>query len=196
MSRTYFKATKDVKGAIVNFYHFVSDGEARFVLTTVKQNGWNEQKRVGSFSGGQRLNVTFNLNEIGDIANHLRTRKNPFSFYHSTNNGITSGNITYKERTVGEGDRQKVVGAFTIYLKQDNNIVSSSLTLGEADDLLAYINYCRNQIYSTLDQAEAKERLQRRNNVAAKAREEVEQTPEDAEQETSEVPAEEDGLTF
>jgi len=190
MGRIYFKATKDNKGFSTTVYSLVTKDEkgkldARFVFTFQKQTGWNEKTRTGQFAKGRRFNVTFNLFEIGEIASLIRTRQNPFHLYHGTDKGVTTGIFDFKEKEVDKGRRLTKVGAITIYVKQGENTISTSLTTGEADDLLAYIGHCRNLIYAQLDAAEAKDRATVRS-----------QTPLEAPHEDAEVPPEDGGLQF
>lgn len=81
----------------------VNTGESRgFYLEMIKQTGWNEESKKGSFKNGEKVNVKFNETEIAGFIYAIKSGT-ATKFFHSTETAKTSINFgPYVNKTSGE----------------------------------------------------------------------------------------------
>jgi len=177
---TYFKPNAKNTGCLASF-SFASKGAAIFV-NLVKQVAWNPKDKTGSFSGGIKACVKFSLGEVGAIINTIQNRNEPFDFYHTSDSGVATGSFKYWE--MPGVDNKPGRAGFGLTVKNSEGEFKVPFTLGEANDLAAYLNFARTHCYSAIyaaDKKAAEEYLKNKAN---------ESTPPPAEvtQETVEAP--------
>ena len=123
-----------------------------FFITVKAQTGWNQQKNVGSFQGGQEITAKFSLIEAAQVINLIKANGPDVDFYHKSQNGtICSGKISFVEN-------EKTGGSFFFNLNKGESKLRSFLSIAEALDLAAYLEHGRTQIYSFEDIEEDRKR--------------------------------------
>lgn len=145
---TYFKASKAVNGFLTSINTNLEDQSIWFRLT--KQTGWDDNKKLGSFKGGESFSIKFNLAEVGGFINAVERRDEPFSFYHTT----VSGRFQFYDLEPREQGKPRIRG-FSLSLKKGEEQIKTSFTLAEAIDLVGYLDHARRNIYSVIDAQEA-----------------------------------------
>lgn len=81
MAIQFYKPTQKVTGSACSF-SFNSKDECLYIQL-VKQVGYDPAKRLGSFNGGEKVNLKFSMTEIGGMIDALE-RNVPFSAFHSS----------------------------------------------------------------------------------------------------------------
>lgn len=97
----FFKPNPKVTGHAVGF-QFNSKDSALYAQF-VRQSGWNQETKKGSFKEGEKFNTKLNETEIGAILNCIE-RRLPTKLFHQTEKGSTSIEIkTYAKDNVNNG---------------------------------------------------------------------------------------------
>lgn len=81
MPLQFFKPTKTNSGAASSWRFFSKDGS--FLVQIIKQTGWNDEYKTGSFKDGEKMSIKLSLTEAGSIINSIRS-KSEFSTVHKT----------------------------------------------------------------------------------------------------------------
>ena len=84
---SFYKPNKSVKGTACSFYYNPNDKS--FFCTMIKQHGWNEKTRTGSFSKNRndpskRVNVKLNAVEVASFIDTIESNRE-FTGYHGSN---------------------------------------------------------------------------------------------------------------
>lgn len=84
---SFYKPTKTVTGTACSFYY--NSNDKSFFCTMIKQHGYNEKTRLGSFSENRnnpnkRVNVKFNAVEIASFIDTIESNRE-FTGYHGSN---------------------------------------------------------------------------------------------------------------
>jgi hypothetical protein len=144
-----WKANKTVTGCLSNWGFNTKDDA--FYLSLVAQSGWNTEKSEGIFSGGNKINLKFKREEIGGILDCLETHE-PFKFYHAFGDNKSSGNLQYSEKKVGEGENEKVLKGFVLFVSSGEKKWRISYLRNEARELKQFLifalGHCYNQLYA------------------------------------------------
>lgn len=96
---TFYKPNKSNRGSLVNFKLAAGKGdkaeykEGCVFVTMVKQTGWNEKLRTGSFKDGESISVKLGLIELGEMINVINKTVR-FNAYHSSASGGTTINFS------------------------------------------------------------------------------------------------------
>lgn len=145
---TYFKANQGLQGYLTQVNTNLNDQSIWFRLT--KQTGWNAEKKLGAFKGGETVAIKFNSAEVSGIINTVTNRTEPFSFYHTTVNGRFS---FYELASQVEG--KPPTRGFSLSFKKGDVQYKTSFTVNEACDLAAYLDHARRNLYVVLDAEDA-----------------------------------------
>ncbi len=81
MPLQFFKPTKTNSGAASSWRFFSKDGS--FLVQIIKQTGWNDEYKTGSFKDGEKMSIKLSLTEAGSVINSIRS-KSEFSTVHKT----------------------------------------------------------------------------------------------------------------
>lgn len=87
MPLAIYKAKPNKNGTACSF-SFNSKDQAMFI-SFIKQVSWDDQKKVGSFKGGDQCNVKFSMGEIGSLIDTIEKGRTA-SGYHSSANQTTT----------------------------------------------------------------------------------------------------------
>ena len=149
----FYKPTAKVTGTACSFY--LNKRDNAFFSTLIKQDGWNSDKRVGSFkknkdNPNKRVNVKFSALEIASIIDAVRSNRT-FTGSHGSNQiaRFTFGPYTPKvQNESGEwvkGSEQKGFSySVTKENKEDSTEKSSYLIgfkFGEAELLVQHLSH-------------------------------------------------------
>lgn len=90
-SITFFKPTPKNTGSAGSFSCRLNPagGENQCYLNLIKQNGWDQSRRVATFKGGDDIAIKFNAVELGGIARALNNKED-FSTVHKFGETTTS----------------------------------------------------------------------------------------------------------
>lgn len=153
MSRSYYKSNKTATGAMVTVSFAPPNAKQKdgcVFFKVIKQTKWDAAKALGSFVGGDSVVVKLSMFELGDLEETIRHRSVPFDFYHDGEGYVTSGKIKFYE-VPAKTEGGKVRQGYSVYIKKGDVEYKSSLTVGEANDLLAYIDFVRTKVFDTLE---------------------------------------------
>lgn len=169
MGLQFYKANRAVSGSALGIT-FNSKEQAVF-FECIKQTGWDEGTKNGSFKGGDKANVKFSLFEVGGLIDVIETvlatsvasdkatlvpARREFKGYHSNAKGSTQ--ITFKEYKRGTD----LVGlSLSVKKTVTEGKVETSFVMGfsfaEAVTLREYLKFTLEHAFSAL-YAEDKER--------------------------------------
>ena len=90
----FYKPNPKVTGTACSFW---LNNDGSIMSSMIKQDSWDSQKRIGSFSKNKdnpkgKAIVKFSTSEVGGIIDSLESNR-PFSAYHSSKNQITKINF-------------------------------------------------------------------------------------------------------
>lgn len=158
MSQSFFSPNKSNTGAAV-FFSFNSK-DAALYAKFVKQNGWNDKSQTGIFLGGKKINVKFNLVEIGEMLQVIAS-KSEWSGYHGKGerNNAPPTTVCLKhysqDVTKKDGTLFKKTG-FSFWAKNGEDYYKLGLTSGAGKLLSAYLTFVLNKIFTTSYAADKK----------------------------------------
>lgn len=140
----FYKPTPKVTGTACSFY--LNKKDNAFFSTLIKQDGWNSERRIGSFKNNKdnpnkRVNIKFSSLEIASIMDSIK-RNQKFSGYHGSNQIVrfTFGPYTRK----GEEEQRGFSFSVTKENKEDSTQKVSFLigfNFGEAELLLQHLSH-------------------------------------------------------
>lgn len=92
---TFFKPNKSNKGCLASFKLVHKQNrdpephkEGCVWLSLVKQVGWNEQNRTGSFKNGETINIKLNIIELGGLIDTIESGRS-FEAFHSAKDKVS-----------------------------------------------------------------------------------------------------------
>jgi hypothetical protein len=153
--RTYYKSFKTGNGALMTFKHDArtcrtnQKKDGAVFLTIVKQTGWNEKDETGTFAGGDSVTIKFGMHEVGELEEVIQRGNWTFNFYHDGGQDKTSGFIRFYDMEA-KTDKDRPKRGVSFLIKKNTTEFKTSLTVGEANDLLAYLNFARREIYAAI----------------------------------------------
>ena len=201
MQVQFYKPNKFSKGYAVSFT-VPSENNCVFAQI-IRQTGWNEKERKGSFKEGERKNIKFSPTEIGGLLRSI-VNQVEVTYFHSTEESKTS--ITFKPIATKEGVK---LHSFGVISGEDKYLVG--FTEDEASYLAEFFrNFFRVFFEQTRDDLNArqaeyeKSKTVKEDKPAAKAKtapkketkKKVEETVEEDDTETKETAPEDDDLAF
>lgn len=131
----FYSPKPENKGAAL--FVTVRPEEQSVVLGLVKQTGYDDSTKKGSFKGGKRINVNLSLDEVGSIINTVKTN-GKFPIYHTFDGKPTAtGNFGYY--SLGDGPVKKT--GFGLSLKKDDVDFRIGFTHGSAEKLVSYLQF-------------------------------------------------------
>jgi hypothetical protein len=140
----FYKPTAKVTGTACSFY--LNKRDNAFFSTLIKQDGWNSERRIGSFkknkdNPNKKVNVKFSALEIASIIDSIK-RNQPFTGYHGSNQIVrfTFGPYTRK----GEQEQRGFSFSVTKENKEDSTEKVSFLigfSFGEAELLQHHLSH-------------------------------------------------------
>lgn len=142
--RTYFKSNKTKTGSLLSV-SLTPENNGVFV-NIVKQTGWDETKKKGSFRDGGKVTVKFNDFEVAGLKIALNT-KGESGFYHTSAAGATKGSVKYFEMTKEVNGQSKTYTGFTFYVKKGEEEFKSNLTAEEGADFAAFLGYAQEKFF-------------------------------------------------
>ena len=138
----FYKPTAKVTGTACSFY--LNKRDNAFFSTLIKQDGWNSDRRIGSFkknkdNPNKRVNVKFSALEIASFVNAIK-RNEEFIGYHGSNQIVRFRFGPYVKDEVQKGFSFNV----TKESKEDSTQKSSYLigfTFPEAELLQQHLSH-------------------------------------------------------
>jgi len=138
----FYKPTAKVTGTACSFY--LNKRDNAFFSTLIKQDGWNSERRIGSFkknkdNPNKRVNIKFSALEIASIIDAIN-RNQKFTGYHGSNQIVRFTFGPY----VGKDEQEQKGFSFSVTKesKEDSTQRSSYLIgfkFGEAELLKQHL---------------------------------------------------------
>jgi hypothetical protein len=170
---------------------FDSKGAAIY-FNLMKQVGWDANKKVASFSGGEKINVKLSKDEAGALM-YAVLNNGEASFYHTFEKAVTT--VSFKYYTIpANGDMKAKVG-FGLTVKSGDKEWKVGLTVGAAMRLYMFLDYAFEHINSAAYAADKKayeERVAAQGKGGAKAPAKTQEDPAAVDP----TPADTDGADF
>lgn len=141
----FYKSSKTIKGCAAGFSF--NDKDGCLFISLIKQTGYDESKRLGTFSDGEQIVVKFSVTEIGALLDTLDSNKE-YSTFHKAKKGNTS--IKFAPYFVGEPREQKGFGLSIGKLDENNKVASTFLmpfNSAEAKVIRTYLDFVLRQIF-------------------------------------------------
>jgi hypothetical protein len=160
-----YKPNKNNTGS-ASSWSFNSKQESVFAQL-IKQTSWIAEKHIGSFKGGAKMTVQFNLTEIGALLDVLN-RQVEYGTFHR--NGETSTSIKFYPYKRKDSD---VIVGYGLSLKRGELSMAIGFTFAEAEVLKEFLKFALEHIFSA-KYAESKK-------IAKEAQEKREQAEKPAE---------------
>jgi hypothetical protein len=158
----FYKPNRGNTGAACSF-SFNSKEQCLFV-EFVKQTGWNESERTGSFKGGEKANAKFSLTEIGGLLLTCEKLIEFSTFHKSAKNNSQIHFAPFYEKT--EGDQRGKLRGLGLRITRtnledssDKQTFSIGLAPSEFTVLREFLKFSLDHIFSAL-YAEDKKRRQ------------------------------------
>lgn len=151
-----FKSSKSIKGCAAGI-SFNSKEQCLFIQL-VKQTSYNEETRLGSFAGGEKVTIKSSKAEIGSLLDVLR-RNVPYSTVHRSRDAMTQ--IYFEPYFIVNNETQqkehKGYGLRVIKKSQDKESkFLMSFNFGEAELLRSYLNFALDHMHGAEYAAEKK----------------------------------------
>jgi hypothetical protein len=150
----FYKPTAKVTGTACSFY--LNKRDNAFFSTLIKQDGWNPERRIGSFkknkdNPSKRVNIKFSVLEIASIIDSIK-RNQQFTGYHGSNQIVrfTFGPYTRK----GEEEQRGFSFSVTKENKEDSTEKVSFLigfSFGEAELLVHHLSHLLSESFRLTD---------------------------------------------
>lgn len=154
-----FKSNKSVTGHAATFS--VNSKEGSLYIQIIKQTGYNAERHLGSFKGGEKLNVKFNMWEVGSIVDAL-VRNATYKTVHKSQNKTTSVSVG---PYFAPDDDKKILGySFSFSYKEGDEPkrFSISLNSGEKVVILEYFRFMLSKSFAA-SYAEQKRNFEKKN---------------------------------
>ena len=140
----FYKPTAKVTGTACSFY--LNKRDNAFFSTLIKQDGWNSERRVGSFkknkdNPNKKVNIKFSPLEIASIMDSIN-RNQKFTGYHGSNQIVRFTFGPYVRK--GESELLGFSFSVTKESKEDSTEKSSYLigfNFGEAELLVHHLSH-------------------------------------------------------
>lgn len=97
----FYKPTKSTTGYATGWNFNSADGKV--FASFIKQTGWDDSKRVGSFKGGKQITLTFAMHEVGAILNCIERGLSKNLFHHSAKGDTSIKLAPYVKNDVKDG---------------------------------------------------------------------------------------------
>jgi hypothetical protein len=137
---TLFKPNAKNTGAAVSISFNSKDEKKGVFLEFLKQVGWDDSRKKGSFKGGLKITCKLNTTEVGQILYALENNK-PFEkplYHNSPSGGATLINVSsFKEY-------------LTLSIKKGDDKAGIALTAGEQVEIREYLKFALSHIFSGL----------------------------------------------
>jgi hypothetical protein len=133
-----FKSNKSVTGHAASFS--INSKEGSLYIQLIKQTGYNAEKHLGSFKGGDKLNVKFNIWEVGSILDAL-LKNTTYKTVHKSTDRTTSVSVG---PYFAQDDAKKILGySFSFSYKdgEEQKRFSISLNSGEKVVIMEYLRF-------------------------------------------------------
>lgn len=165
MGVQFYKANAAMKGAACNL-SFNSKDQA-YYIQIVKQDGWDESRKIGSFKNGEKCNLKFSLSEMGAMLQALEENKPAVmngkeGFFHSSADYSTSikfGPYVFVNKETGE-KTQRGWGLGAFRSDKENSATKSqfamSFSFAEMVVLREHLKFAMNHIFSAVYSADKK----------------------------------------
>tara|TARA_B100000287_G_scaffold435457_1_gene503869 strand:- start:1273 stop:1869 length:597 start_codon:yes stop_codon:yes gene_type:complete len=161
----FYKPNAKVTGTACSFYLNKKDNS--FFSTLIKQDGWNSDRRIGSFkknkdNPNKRVNVKFSATEIASIIDSIRSNR-VFTGYHGSNQiarftfGPYAPKVQNEDGQWVKGSEQKGFSfSVTKESKEDSTAKTSfliGLTFPEGELLVQHLSYLLQESFKLTDAA-------------------------------------------
>lgn len=147
----FYKPNKSNKGHLFSFNlgKAKEDENLALYLEGVKQNGWNEETKNGTFKDGAKISVKFNEFEIAQFLNTIETDfAEDLKLYHSFGDSGTQIFFSAKEY------QGKIGYVLTVMRKEER--FSMAFSKAEVLFLREYFKFVLTQIFSQEEVSKAK----------------------------------------
>lgn len=153
-----YKANKSNKGCACSLSFNSKDGV--LFIQLIKQVSYNEERHIGSFSGGEKITIKSSITEIGNILDVL-TRNVDYSTVHQSPNASTQIWFAPYNVEVNGVKEQRGYGLRISQKTKDGQELKFLMpfNFGEAATLRVYLNFVLNHIFAA-EYAESKRKYQ------------------------------------
>lgn len=159
----FYKANKSNKGCACSLSF--NSKEASLFIQLIKQVSYDEQRHIGSFSGGEKVTIKSNLTEIGGFIDSLK-RNVDYSTVHQSKDATTQ--IWFAPYYVGDGENRVQKGYGLRVSKKTKDGQESKFLMpfnfGEGQILQSYFDFVLKHIFSA-EYAEQKKRYKEKTAV-------------------------------
>jgi len=130
---------------------FSEPGDRAVWFNLVKQTGWDESSKKGSFKDGAKIAVKFTLDEVGGFIQAIRNQRN-FSFFHGFDSKTTTGTFNYFfiEKDASGAVLKAPREGFGLTVKKDGVEIKVSFNLAAAENLAEYLKFCLEKAYTAI----------------------------------------------
>lgn len=175
MAETYYSPTPRVTGGLLSVSYFfgsrqgdTTQKQGAIFFKFAKQTDWNKERKIGSYKGGEIINVKFTRQEIFDLIIAYE-KKTKWDFYHSFGSSPVKGTFTYYEQDQG---KKKGYG---MLVTKDETTIRVGLSEGRAKSLVNYLEWCSSKINEAQDRWDKKQRFNTQKEEAAEPEKEAEE---------------------
>jgi hypothetical protein len=154
-----FKSNKSVTGHAATFS--VNSKEGSLYIQIIKQTGYSAERHLGSFKGGDKLNVKFNVWEVGSILDAL-AKNTTYKTVHKSAAKTTSVSVG---PYFAQDDPKKILGySFSFSYKEGDEPkrFSISLNSGEKVVIIEYLRFMLSKSFAA-SYAEQKRNFEKKN---------------------------------
>lgn len=153
MPYQFFSPKADGTGAALFVSFNSKDGNVYFKL--IKQTGWNDQTKKGSFVAGEMINFKMSQDEACDVIQTIRNQSK-CSFYHSFDGKTTTGSFQYyriPSKVQGKDDKE----GYGLTIKRDNTVWKVGFNLASGERLSQSLLFALDHIFSAIYSQDKKE---------------------------------------
>ncbi|MAH46111.1 hypothetical protein CMI37_09780 [Candidatus Pacearchaeota archaeon] len=151
----FYKPTPKVTGTACSFY--LNKRDNAFFSTLIKQDGWNSERRIGSFkknkdNPSKRVNIKFSALEVASIIDSIK-RNQKFTGYHGSNQIVRFTFGPYVRK--GEQEQRGFSFSVTKENKEDSTDKASFLigfNFGEAELLQQHLSHLLSDSFKITDE--------------------------------------------
>ena len=151
MPLQFYKPNAKITGSAVSV-SFNSKDEAMYIQF-IKQVGYNTEKKLGSFKGGDKANFKFSLTEVGGMIDALE-RNVACPMYHGV--GSNSARINFQPYIAKDGDQKGFSLSITKVVEGQNDIYRIGFTFPEMRLLKEYLQFILDHCFSAIYSADKK----------------------------------------
>jgi len=151
-----YKPNKSNTGHALSFKSSVYNKSVSLMLEMVKQSGWDDVNKTGSFKANakdpaKKVAVKFSTIEVGGLIGALR-KGTPFKAFHKSESGQTSISLSLYDKKVPEGKAPEK--AFSLSVMKGDNKFGASIELAESEALLIFFTTFLTNLFNTAEETQ------------------------------------------